>query len=191
MRFGCSRFRDDSSLVEEEGRDRRSRSQADRSKLGLQGAGGNPTSHSYLGLRLGRSAEKILKFQVPRGLAPSYGLGATDYRSPTGDGDKPDYLTSVVTVSREGERRFCAGSMLGGMEVRGTELPARPREHDSCRSRPPQVSSRTSDLQDPGVSSAQLEIGVSRPVTQQMWDCRASKGEDVDDVGARKVAQSE
>lgn len=104
-----------------------------------------------------------LKFQAPRGLAPSYGSGVTDYCYPTGGGDKSDYPTSAATVSQEGERRFFARSTLGGMEVRGIELPAHSRDHDSCRSRPPPLPYRASDRRDPGVSSAQLEIGVSRP----------------------------
>ena len=91
-------------------------------------------------------------FRAPRGLAPGYELGVTDYHSLTAGGDKPEYVASLASVSREEKRRFSARLKLGDMEVLEIESATHPREHGSCRSSLPSMLSRTSDRQDPGVN---------------------------------------
>jgi len=130
-------------------------------------------------------------FRAPRGSVPSYESGVIDHHSLTEGGDKSGYLTSVASVSREEKCRFFGRLVLGNMEVREAGSAAHPREHHPYRSSLSSVSSRASDRPDPGVNappSAQLKIGVGRPMTQEVWDRRASKDEDVGRAGARKEA---
>ena len=164
---------------------------ADRSKQGLQDE--DDRLESYFCPRLERSAAKIWMSRVPRGLVPSYGLGATDHHSLTEGGNKPGCLTSVASVSREEKCRLVARLASGGMETWEAGSAAHPHEHDSCRSSLLSGPSKASDQRDLGAnapSSAQLEIGVSRPMTREVLDCRASRSEDVEGVGARRKAQS-
>lgn len=116
-------------------------------------------------------------------------MGVIDHHSPTEGGDKPVYLTSVASVSREEKCRFFVRLKLGDMEVREGGSAPHPHEHHPYRSSLPSVSSRASDRRDPGVNvlpSAQLKIRVGRPMPGV--DRRVSKDEDVERAEAREEA---
>jgi hypothetical protein len=133
----------------------------------------------------------IWMFRVPRGPVPGYELEAADHHSLTGDGNKPGNLTSFASVSREEKCRCFARLTLGDMEVREAGLAIHHREYHPYRSSLLSVSSRASDRRDPRVNalpSAQLKFGVGCPVAQEVRDRRASEGEDVERMGARKEA---
>ena len=140
----CSRSRDESSLGEDEGWVYHSRSWNHRSKQGRWGEDDRPKTHFYLRptrSRLRRSAATIWMCRAPRDWVPDCGWGVTDYHSLTGGGDRPGYLASVASVSREEKCRFVVKRMLGDMEGWEAAPATHPHEHGPCRTSTLSVSS--------------------------------------------------